>query len=156
RPPFQGVRTPREMAERMKAQPKAAVPLLESGEVARWFAANGWNYPIAGTPAKSVAGVQQFFEAMGLSKPPVVQVSQPEIRFLCNYPETAHGQVTLQTASKKWVYGNVTSDAPWLKVLTPSVSGPQRAAAAFAVDTRLIRSDGLAEGTLQIKANGGQ
>src|SRR5262245_61552972 len=39
--PFQGVKTPREMAERMRKQPKAAGPALESGEVARWFASNG-------------------------------------------------------------------------------------------------------------------
>src|SRR5256885_8016671 len=40
--------------------------LLESGEIGRWFETNGWNYPVRGTPAKGVAGVQQFFEQMGL------------------------------------------------------------------------------------------
>src|SRR5262249_8186300 len=140
RPPFQGVRAPRELAERMKAQPKAAVPLLESGEVARWFAANGWHYPVAGTPAKGVSGVQQFFESLGLSKPPAVQVSQAEVRCTCTHPETVRGQVQLQTAAKKWVYASVTSDARWLKVLTPAVSGPQQAAIAFAIDSRLVRS----------------
>src|SRR5437868_6171877 len=46
--PFQGVKAQRELAERMKAQPKAAVPVLESGEVRRWFETNGWTYPVAG------------------------------------------------------------------------------------------------------------
>ena len=35
--PFQRVVTPRQLAERMRAHPKAAIPLLESGAVARWF-----------------------------------------------------------------------------------------------------------------------
>ena len=32
----------------MRANSKAAVTLLESGEVLRWFASNNWNYPCAG------------------------------------------------------------------------------------------------------------
>src|SRR5262249_36824478 len=43
--PFKGAAAPREMAEKMRAQPKAAAPLLINGDVARWFAANGWAYP---------------------------------------------------------------------------------------------------------------
>ena len=46
--PFQGVKAQRELAERMRTQPKAGVPLLESGEVKRWFELNGWTYPVAG------------------------------------------------------------------------------------------------------------
>src|SRR5581483_4450291 len=37
RAPYQGATTPREMALKMRANPKPAVTLLESGEVARWF-----------------------------------------------------------------------------------------------------------------------
>ncbi len=155
RPPFQGVKTPREMAERMRLHPKQAVPLFETGEVSRWFADNGWKYPVRGTPAKGVAGVQQFFEAMGLSKPPAVRISQPEVRFVCHYPESARGQVTLHTSSKKWVYAEVESDSPWLKVLTPQVGGPQQAAIGFEVDSRQL-GGGRAEGQLRILANAGQ
>ena len=36
-PPFQDVSSPREMAEHMRLHPKPAVPLLENGEIARWF-----------------------------------------------------------------------------------------------------------------------
>jgi hypothetical protein len=156
RAPFQGARTPRELAELMKAQPKAAVPLLESGEVSRWFATNHWHYPVAGTPAKGVAGVQQFFEALGLSKPPILQLSQTEVRSTCNYPDTVQGQVILSTAAKKWVYANVTSDVAWLRVLTPAVTGPQQAVIAYAIDSQQIGSRQPVEGTLQIRANGGQ
>jgi hypothetical protein len=155
RPPFQGAKTPREMAEKMRAQPKAAGPLLENGEIGRWFAGNGWNYPVRGVPARGVAGVQQFFEAMGLSKPPAVQISQPEVRFACVYPENARFQITLQTSARKWVYGNVESDSPWLKVLTPQVAGPQQAPISFEVTSRAAPR-GRAEGRLSIVANSGQ
>jgi hypothetical protein len=156
RPPFQGVKTPRELAERMRAQPKAAVPLLESGEIGRWFESNGWNYPVRGTPARGVAGVQQFFESMGLSKPPVVQLTPSEALHTCQFPEAARGQVALQTPSKKWVYGNVESDAPWLRVLTPQVSGPQQAQIAYEVDSRYAAVGNGSQANLTVLANGGQ
>src|SRR5438270_6718055 len=132
--PFQGAKTPRDMAERMRKLPKAAVPLLENGDISRWFASNGWNFPIRGPQARGVAGVQQFFETMGLSKPPLLQVSQEEIRLSCAYPDTVRSQVLLQTAAKKWVYASIASDAPWLRVLTPQVGGAQQATIAFEVD----------------------
>jgi hypothetical protein len=155
RPPFQGAKTPREMAERMRTNPKAAVPLLESGEIGRWFAGNGWNYPVRGVPAGGVAGVQQYFEAMGLSRPPPVQVSPPEVRFACVYPENARFQIKLHTPSRKWVYANVDSDSPWLKVLKPQVWGPQQAAIDFEIASRSAPR-GRAEGRLNIVANSGQ
>jgi hypothetical protein len=153
--PFLGARAPREMAERMRSNPKGAVTLLESGELSRWFSGNGWKYPVAGAVAKGVAGVQQFFEAMGLSKPPSVQLSRNDLRLVCKPGEKGRAQLALQTPVKKWVYGNVTSDAAWLRVLTPAVSGPQQAAIAIEVDARQLPGR-RAEGTLRVVANAGQ
>ncbi|MSQ95556.1 MAG: hypothetical protein EXR98_13495 [Gemmataceae bacterium] len=154
--PFQGVRSQREMAEKMRSAPKAAVPVLESGDVQRWFELNGWLYPMRGTPIKGVAGVQQFFESMGVSKPPVVQLSKKEIRVTCKYKETARAQVALQTAAKKWVYANLSSDSPWLKLAQAQVSGPQHAAIALEIDTNLWTLGPSGEGTVSVVANGGQ
>ncbi len=156
KPPFQGVRTQRDFAERMRLQPKAAVPILESGEVQRWFELNGWTYPVAGKQIKGVGGVQQFFEGMGLSKPPVVQLSQKEFRFTCKYPDTVRGQVTLSTDVKKWVYADVKSDSPWLKALMPQVSGAQQATVPFEIDTAAWTGGTIGEGRLTLTANGGQ
>jgi hypothetical protein len=156
RPPLQGVRTPREMAVKMRSQPKAAVPLLENGEVARWFSANGWDYPVRGPHAKGVAGVQQFFESMGLSKPPLVKVSAAEVRLSCHYPTLARGQVSIQTPAKKWVYARVETDVPWIRVLNPDVAGPQQAVVGFAVDPRLVPDHRSATGKLLLTANAGQ
>jgi hypothetical protein len=154
--PFKGIASPREMAERMRGQPKQAVAFLESGEMARWFAANGWAYPVAGATAKGVAAVQQFFEGMGLSKPPAVQLSMTEIRLSCQQPEVIRGEVALLTPSKKWVYAQADSQEPWLRVTTPSVSGPQQAVVAYEVDSKLMKAGRQSEGTLGIVANAGQ
>ncbi len=156
RPPFQGVGSQRELAERMKAQPKPAVPLLAHGDVARWFAANGWTYPVQGPTARGVAAVQQFFEGMGLSKPPTVTLDEDEFRYVCQPPEVAPGQIVLRAAAKKWVYAHADTDMPWLRVLEPSVSGPQQAVLPFEVDSSLMDEGRVHEGHILIVANAGQ
>jgi len=156
KPPYQDVKTPRDMAVRMRDQPKAAVPLLESGEVFRWFASNNWKYPVQGQPTKGMASVQQFFEAMGLAKVPPLQVSQAEFRFLCTSPEPVRFQFVLSTAARKWVYAWVESDQPWLKVLTPQVSGPQKTTISFEIDGRTLVHSPTVEGKLTVLANAGQ
>jgi hypothetical protein len=155
RAPFQGAGSPRALAERMRQQPKPAVPLLQNGEIARWFTANGWTYPVQGPTAKGVAAVQQFFEGMGLSKPPVVAPVETELRFACVPPEVAPGQVLLRTAAKKWVYATAESNRHWLRLPEPSASGPQQAAIDFEIDSSLM-DEGLHEGTIEVTANAGQ
>ncbi|HTU20522.1 MAG TPA: hypothetical protein VMG10_20845 [Gemmataceae bacterium] len=154
--PFQGAATPRQLAERMRANPKQAVPLLENGEIAQWFKLNGWVYPVSGPPARGVAAVQQFFECMGLSKPPPLQLSDQELHFFCTPPEVVPARVILRTSSKKWVYAQADSDKPWLRVTTPSVSGPQQTQIAFEIDSTLMDAGGLHLGTVNILANAGQ
>jgi hypothetical protein len=155
RPPFAGVSSPREMAERMRSQPKQAVALLENGEIQKWFLANGWAYPVAGPTARGVAAVQQFFEGMGLSKPPPLALSESELHLSAVAPELVRAQLTLSTTARKWVYASLESDAPWLRVLTPDISGPQRADFLFEADTGLV-DPGLHEGNILLTANAGQ
>jgi hypothetical protein len=154
--PFQGAASPRQMAERMRTNPKQAVPLLENGEIAQWFKTNGWAYPVPGQPARGVAAVQQFFECMGLSKPPPLQLSDQEFQFVCTPPDVVQARVTLRTTTKKWVYAQADSDTPWLRVTTPSVSGPQQTQIAFEVDSTLMDAGGPHTGTIHVLANAGQ
>ena len=154
--PFQGVRTPRELAEKMRAQPKQAGPLLESGDIERWFASNNWPYPVSGPIAKGIAGVQQFFEAMGLSKPPKLALSQKEARFSTRYPDPVRFQVVLSTPSKKWVYADVRSDRDWLRVLTPKVIGPQSANILIEAETAKMTKFPPSDATVTVAGNGGQ
>jgi hypothetical protein len=154
--PFQGVGSPRELAERMRSQPKVAVPLLESGEIASWFAANGWAYPVAGSRANGVAAVQQFFEGMGLSKPPTVNLLEENVQLFCEAGEKVLGQIGLRTDARKWVYAKADADVPWLRVTTPTVSGPQQAVVSFEASARKLRPDEAFEGHIKIVANAGQ
>jgi hypothetical protein len=154
--PFQGAASPRQMAERMRSNPKLAVPFLENGEIAHWFQLNGWTYPVSGPPARGVAAVQQFFEGMGLSKPPPLQLSEQELHFFCTQPEVTQARVTLRTPAKKWVYALADSDKPWLRVKTSSISGPQQAHVVFEVDSSLMDVGSLNLGTLYLTANAGQ
>jgi hypothetical protein len=154
--PFQGAASPRQLAERMRVNPKQAVPLLENGDIAQWFKINGWAYPVSGSTARGVAAVQQFFECMGLSKPPPLQLSEQEFQFDCTPPDLVQAKVTLRTNSKKWVYAQADSDKPWLRVTTPVVSGPQQTQIAFEVDSSLLDAGALHLGTVQITANAGQ
>jgi hypothetical protein len=156
RAPFQGAASPRDLAERMRARPKAAVPLLESGELARWFSVNGWIYPIEGSSAPGVAGIQQFFEAMGLAKPPVVRLEEASARFLCVYPEVVAGRIVLRTASRKWIYARAESDVHWVRIPAPVASGPRLAVIEYEVDSSLLEPGRSHEGTIQITANSGQ
>src|SRR5262249_51465810 len=117
--------------------------------------ANGWTYPVQGRTARGVAAVQQFFEGMGLSKPPPVQLAQAEL-------DVAGGAAGLPqegvptTAAPKGGYPEVESDVPWLRVTSPSVSGPQQAVVAFEVDGRQLEPGPTHEGRLRITANAGQ
>lgn len=154
--PFQGVSSPREMAERMRLHPKPAVPFLESGEIARWFEVNGWTYPVSEPAAPGVAAVQQFFEGMGLSKPPVIQLSTSEVAESCLAGEIVQGQLTLRTTARKWVYARAESDAPWLRLPEQRVSGPQQAMIPFEAHSEHLQPGRVHEGTLKITANGGQ
>jgi hypothetical protein len=92
---------------------------------------------------------------MGLSKPPNLELGQEEFRLECVPPEVPRRQVALRTTAKKWVYAQVDSDVPWLKVTTPSVSGPQQAQIAFEVDPTLLDAGQVHQGRLHIVANAG-
>ncbi len=156
RGPYAGAGNPRDLAKRMSKDPKPAVGLLENGEIRRWFESNGWAYPVAGTPATGLAAVQQFFEEMGLAKPPPISLSEQEFRFRCTPPEVVSGQVSLRTSARRIVYGRVESDSPWLKVQTPSVAGDFQAQVGFEIDSSLLDGDQVYQGNLKIVANAGQ
>src|SRR6516162_3734731 len=88
-----GARTPRDIAEKAKRAPKEAAALFESGAVFHWYQANGWTYPVQGPSATGVGAIQQFFEALGLTKPPKVQVGVATVRLRGSPGEVLHQQI---------------------------------------------------------------
>jgi hypothetical protein len=154
--PFQGASSPRDMAERMRTQPRLAVGFLENGEIARWFAANGWSYPVLGPTARGVAAVQQFFEGMGLSKPPIVGLAESEIHLTGPVENPVQGQIILRSEARKWIYARADADAFWLRVTTPSVSGPQQAVITVEAAPDRLDPKRIHEASLRITANANQ
>jgi hypothetical protein len=153
--PYKGAGTPRDLAVRMRANPKPAAALLESGEVGRWFESNAWPYPVNGPTAQGMAAVQQFFESMGLARAPTVSLSENSLHFICTHPESAIGQVTFQAAERKWVYGRLTCDVPWVRLSAPAFSGPQKAGLFVEVDSSSLPA-GHHEASVQVIGNAGK
>ncbi len=154
--PYQGATTPRELARKMRDQPHPAVPLLQAGEVERWFISNGWTYPIVGEPAKGLAVVQQFFEELGLASVPEIHLAQKEFSLSCRPPEVLKEQFVIRSPARRLVYARATCDAPWLRIATPNVSGQVQAAIEFTIDSSLMPEDRVWETTLRVVANAGQ
>jgi hypothetical protein len=117
---FAGARTPREVAEQAKehlrTRLKETAGLFESGAVARWYEDNGWTYPVQGPVAEGAAAVQQFFDALGLSKPPKVEISDTAVTLRGHVGAALEHRVAITTQERRPIYAYGTSDQPWLEV----------------------------------------
>ncbi len=121
--PFKGAVTPRQIAERAKAAPKDAAAYFENGAVARWYKDNGWVYPVQGPSASGIGAVQQFFEALGLTPPPKVEVSTRAVNLLGAAGERLDYVLQVATPERRPVYAHGVSDQPWLKVGRAKLEG---------------------------------
>jgi hypothetical protein len=111
-----GAKSPRQVAEKAKANPKEAGVQFEKGEVIAWYKANGWTYPVQGPPASGVAGVQQFFEALGLTPAPKVEISVKSVALSANPGEPLRYVLEVKTEEKKPIYAHGKSNQSWLEV----------------------------------------
>jgi hypothetical protein len=155
-PPLQGAVNPRDLASRMRDHPKLVEPLFESGEIQRWFQRNGWVYPVHGASVAGVARVQQFFEGLGLSKPPKVLLSHDELILKCHTNQAVKAEITMLTAARKWIYGKVDSDSAWLSVECESIAGAQQARIGITANARGLDDNRRHVGRLTVTGNGGQ
>ena len=118
-----GALTPRKIAEQAKQHPKDAAGLFHKGAVVKWYAVNGWTYPVTEPSASGVAAVQQFFEALGLTKPPKVGINVADIRLAGRGGEIVCSSVQVVSQEKRPVYAHAVSDQPWLKVNDVALEG---------------------------------
>jgi hypothetical protein len=116
--PLAGATSPRQLASKAKAQPRAAVPYFEKGAVARWYKANGWSYPIQGPQAKGAAAVQQFFDALGLSKPAKVSLSEVMVGLKGNVGDAISHSLEVRSQERRPVYTSAQTDQDWIRVGT--------------------------------------
>lgn len=118
-----GARSPRQLAEKAKVHSKDAAAAFEKGTVAQWYKDNGWIYPVQGPVASGMSAIQQFFEALGLSRPPRVDISDRTL----NLKGAAGGRVEhtleVRTSEKRAVYAYAKSSQAWLQPGPPRFNG---------------------------------
>ncbi len=151
---FAGATTPRQIAEKAKANPKDAAPAFESGEIAKWYASNGWPYPVQGPTMAGMGAIQQFFEALGVAKAPKVEFSPKSLDLQGAVGKTVEASIEITTAERKVVYGWATTDVSWIDVGTTKLSGKS---ATIPLTIRVPSPcPPRLEATLQLFGNGGQ
>ncbi len=109
-----GAKSPREVAVRAKEHANEAAILFEQGAVKKWYETNGWAYPVEGSQGSGKGAVQQFFEALGLTRPPRVEIDTTALVVQARPGEHVSRRVTLRTAEAKPVYAQAWSNQEWL------------------------------------------
>src|SRR6185437_12255754 len=96
-----GAKSPRQAAEKAKANSKEAAALFENGAVAEWYKSNGWTYPVQGPAASGLGAVQQFFEALGLTAPPKVEISTNRIDLTGSPGDQLRANIEIKSQEKR-------------------------------------------------------
>ncbi len=150
-----GAQTPRELASKAHDAPKEAAALIENGAVARWYQANGWEYPVPGPPAAGLAAVQQFFEALGLVKTPRVELSEDAIRLQGRPGEKVEYTLAAVAQENRAAVAHAKSDQTWLQV-GPTVFRGRSAFLPLTIAAVSGRPGETMRANLSVTANGNQ
>jgi hypothetical protein len=110
-----GARSPHEIAVKAKQFPHEAALLFEQLAVKAWYESNGWTYPVEGSAGSGKGAVQQFFEALGLTRPPLLQIDTTFLMFKGRVGELVSRRVTLSTEEAKPVYAQAWSNQEWVR-----------------------------------------
>lgn len=150
-----GSLSPRQLAQQAQAHPREAAAFFESGAVARWYGANGWRYPVQGPSSSGLAAVQQFFEALGLARPPRVQLSRQEVRLQGNPGDAVQDNLELTTAENRTVFALASSNQDWLQVECPVPKG-RSAQVCLGVREVPNQPGQTLQANVTVRSNGGQ
>lgn len=151
--PFAGSLTPRQLAEKALKAPKEAAPFFAKGQVAQWYRRNGWIYPVQGPTAEGVAAVQQYFEALGLARPPRVELRTRQLQFSIPQGDTLRKEIVLEAQDKKPIYAHAECAEPWVRIGPPQLQGTR---ATFAVDFDSRPAGTSGETVIRVFSNGNQ
>jgi hypothetical protein len=150
-----GATSPRQLAEKARDAQKEAAVLIASGAVARWYEANGWTYPVAGPTASGPAALQQFFEALGLSRPPCVELGEEVIELLGRPGEKIEYVLAVVSQENRPAVAHGVSDQPWLHV-GPTVFRGRSAFLPLTVPAVPVRPGETLQAVVSVTANGNQ
>ena len=150
-----GATTPRQVAEKARDHPREAAELFKTGAVARWYRDNGWAYPVPGPAASGVAAVQQFFEALGLTTPPKVELRETAVFFTGGVGATLRHTLEVTTPERRPVYAHAVSDRPWLEVSGVQAAG-RSAGVRLTIPAVPDRPGEMLQARVTVTANGNQ
>jgi hypothetical protein len=152
---LEGAVSPRQIAEKAKAAPQQAAALFEKGAVAQWFARNGWTYPVQGPAASGLGAVQQFFEALGLARPPRVEIKTPALSLQGRVGASLHTSLEVNTPEKRPVFAYAVTDQPWVEVGRAKLNG-RYASIPVRVPHVPRRPGEVLQANIYVTANGNQ
>ncbi len=147
--------SPRELAMKAKKHIKEAAPCFERGEVEQWYRTNGWNYPVQGPVFSGIHAIQQFFEALGLVKPPPVEIDTQTITWSANPGERLACEIKVESPEKKPVFAYATSDQPWIQPEKAKLTG-RTASISIVVPAVPSRPGKTLSARLTVMSNGNQ
>jgi hypothetical protein len=150
-----GAISPRQIAEKAKANTKGAAPHFEKGAVAAWYESNGWTYPVQGPPSSGLGAIQQFFEALGLVRAPVVEISETAIHLKGSPGASLEYVLHVRAQEKRPVFAYATTGAPWLQIGRVILEG-RTARIPLKVPSVPNRRGEQVQGKIRVTANGGQ
>ncbi len=150
-----GALTPRQIAEKAKVTPKEAAPLFEHGAVARWYESNGWIYPVQGPSASGLGAVQQFFEALGLTSAPRVEISETRVQLRGAPGAYLEHTLHLQAVEKRPVFAHATTTTPWLQIGKIHLGG-QKAKIPLRIPSVPALPGEQLQAKIHVSANGNQ
>jgi hypothetical protein len=150
-----GAKSPRQVAEKAKANTKEAAGLFENGTVADWYKSNGWTYPVQGPAASGLGAIQQFFEALGLTAPPKVEINAGRIDLSGDVGDQLRYAVEVKSGEKRPVYAHGTSNQSWLEVSPAKLNG-RRAVIDLSVPSVPDRPGETLTAKLIVQSNGNQ
>ncbi len=149
-----GATSPHELALKAKAHPQEAAVLFEQGAVRAWYASNGWTYPVEGTTGSGKGAIQQFFEALGLTKAPKLKIDAKSLIVKGRPGRKITKQILVSTDEPKPVYAQAWSTQDWVKVL-PSKSRGNQATVTLEITVPPYPGETIQTG-LTIQGNGKQ
>lgn len=150
-----GAVSPRQLAEKAKEQPKQAAIFFENGAVARWYAENGWHYPVQGPSSTGLGAIQQYYEAHGLARAPKVDISQMQVSLTGKAGEFLRHQIDVYTAENRSVYAIASSNQSWLEI-EPTPPRGRSAPVILVVRSVPDRPGETLQARVSVRANGDQ
>jgi hypothetical protein len=150
-----GAVSPRQIAEKANAAPREAAALFEKGAVEQWYHDNGWSYPVQMPSASGLAAVQQFFEALGLVKPPRVELSEDAVLPRGSPGAMVEHVLAVVTQENRAAVAHGASDRRWLRV-GPTVFHGRIATLPLTVPAIPGRPGETLQANVSVTANGNQ